>query len=90
MAFYTIVIDFAGGTYISQVRATSPKAAGVKGVKSLDVSQIFGLGEKTKTSLVEQLQEDNPVPLNELTNVWCTTGYVNGKFVLINIVQSIE
>ena len=88
MPFYTFIMDYAGGTYISQVKAPSEKSACVKWAKNLEVSQIQGLGLKGQESLIQQMKEEGPGPLNGTLNAWCTSAIIRGKFALINLVQT--
>ncbi len=88
MRLYTVIMDYAGGTYISQVNALSPKAACLKWAKNLNVSQVNGLGERGKQLLIEQIKEENPLSLTGLLNAWCTTAHVRGKLALINVIQT--
>lgn len=88
MAFYTFIMEYAGGTYISPVKAQSAKAACVKWARSLDVSQVQGLGLKGKESLIEQVRDEFPVALAGLSNAWCTGALLRGEFALINLVQT--
>ncbi len=88
MLFYTFIMNYAGGTYISQVKAPSEKSACVKWAQRLEVSQIQGLGPKGQASLIEQVKDDPPGPLDGTLNAWCTGAIVHGKFALINLVQT--
>lgn len=88
MPLYTFVMDYAGGTYVSQISADSPDSAFVLGANSLEPSQIFQFGPKAKNSLVEQLKQDEHVALDGLLNVWCATAIVRGKLVIINLIQT--
>lgn len=88
MPFYTFIMEYAGGTYISQVKASSPKSACVKAAQSLDASQVSGLGPRSKESLIEQMKEDAPVPLSGLLNAWCKSALIRGEYALINLVQT--
>ena len=88
MPFYTFIMEYAGGTYISQVNAPSPKSACVKWAQSLDVSQVSGMGIRSKESLIEQMKEEAPVPLNGLVNTWCRSVLIRGELGLINLVQT--
>ncbi len=88
MPHYTLIMDYIGGTYISQVSAPSPKAAMVKAAKKLEVSEIQGLGIRTRERLVQQVTEDPPVPLTGVQNVWCTIADLRGHHVLMNLVQT--
>ena len=88
MAFYTFIMECAGGTYISQVKAPSAKAACVKWAQSIDVAQVQGLDLKGKESLIEQMRDASPVALAGLSNAWCTGALIRGASALINLVQT--
>jgi hypothetical protein len=88
MPYYTLIMDYLGGTYISQASGASPELALLRAVKELDVSGVQGLGTKTKESLIRQLKEDAPTPLTGLQNVWCISAEVGGHLVLMNLVQT--
>ena len=88
MPFYTFIMDYAGGTYISQVKAPSEKSACLKWAKNLEVSQIQGLGLKGQEFLIQQMKEEGPGPLDGTLNAWCTSAIIRGKFALINLVQT--
>jgi hypothetical protein len=81
-------MEFADGTYISQVTAPSRRSACVKSAQNLDVSQVKGLGVKGKESLIEQMKEDAPIALDGILNAWCQSALVRGKLALINFVQT--
>lgn len=88
MQLYTFILDFAGGTYISQVNAPSPTSASVKWAKELDISGLKGIGIKNKESLIKQIKEEQPQPLEGILNTWCMTACLRGGLALINIVQT--
>ena len=81
-------MDYRGGTYVSQVAAPSPAKAFLKGAERLLVSELFGLGDKSKASLVEQIKEDTPTPLGGLINAWCQSVLVRGNLAFITLVQT--
>jgi hypothetical protein len=88
MPLYTFVLDFAGGTYISQVNAPSTTSASVKWAKELDIFGLKGVGRKNKESLINQMKEEEPQRLDGLINAWCVTATLRGGLALINIVQT--
>ena len=93
MPLYTFVADYAGGTFISQVKARNPKFAVLTWAQNLDVGAIPGLGDKSREKLLQDLRRDAKVeslyvPLNGLTNVWCVTALVRGKLMLIHFVET--
>ena len=81
-------MEYAGGTYISQVKASSPKSACVKWAQQLDDSQVNGLGLKGKESLIEQMKEESPIALDGISNTWCNSVLIRGKLALINLVRT--
>jgi hypothetical protein len=88
MALYTFIMEYAGGTYISQVKAPSPKSACVKWAQKLGDTEVEGLGPKGRNSLIEQMKEESPVALGGVSNVWCNSALVRGELALINLVRT--
>ncbi len=81
---YTFVLDYKGGTYISQAIDNLPGDAVKKWIKKLNLEQI---GIKT-TSKVISNPDENISPLDTLKNVWCMTFMINGELALVNIVKT--
>ena len=88
MPIYTLVLDYKGGTYISQIKARTHKEACLKWADQLDPKVIFGMGPTGKASLQKQIAGEEPVLLQGLKNVWCQWSSVHGKGALINIIQT--
>ncbi len=88
MPLYTFIMDYAGGTYVSQVIASSPNSACVKWAQGLDVSQVSGLGQKSKETLIEEMKTEVPTAIDGLFGSWCATARIRGELALINIVQT--
>ena len=90
MALFTCIMDYEGGTYISQVKAVSVRAACMTWARKLDISQIEGLGAKGKLSLIDEMREesDHIVSINGVSNVWCVTALVRNKLVIVNFIQT--
>ncbi len=88
MALYTFMLEYAGGTYISQLKAASPKSACVKWAQKLDGAQVKGVRVKDKESLIEQMKEEIPFALDGMSNAWCNSALIRGKLALINLVQT--
>lgn len=86
MSLFTVILDFAGGTYISQIEATSTTSACLKWALELDFSNIKGIGAKSKLSILKQLQDNEPTPLDGLLNAWCISILLRGNLALINII----
>jgi hypothetical protein len=91
MALFTVILDYRGGTYISQVEATEPHAALLQWAAALDPRPIAFFGKKRKQSMVKELLHDEyglyfPVALEGLLNAWCVSLPLPGS--LVNIVET--
>jgi hypothetical protein len=90
MSLYTFIMDYKGGTYISQIEEVSLKTACNKWAKQLNTNEIYGLGEKSKALLKMLSLEEEIVAINGLNNVWCFTAFIRNSLVLVNIVKTAE
>jgi hypothetical protein len=90
MPLYTFVFEYAGGTYISQVTAASPKSAVRRWAEELPADEIDDLGPASKARLIDEATAEPPAPINGLTNAWCVTALIRGKLALINFVKTSE
>lgn len=89
---YTIVMEFVGGTYISQITGRSVTVALRNWVRKLDYATVHGLGKKGKTQLVSEIEEcivEGPSPLAGLKNAWCTCALISNRLALIYIVATV-
>ncbi|MFH7041749.1 hypothetical protein ABT392_05455 [Paucibacter sp. JuS9] len=89
MPMFTVVLDYRGGTYISQLRAPSVRTAQIAWAKSLEPGVVFGLGAKRLVQLVQEIEQDPygiyaPVALRGLTNAWCC----GSPYGLLNIIKT--
>ena len=87
MALFTVILEFAGGTYISQFRASSPDDAAVK-----HADYLVGLkGMSTLSNrrrLADSLALEPPVAIEVVRKVWCCSASVRGGLALVNIVAT--
>ena len=88
MPLYTFVMDYAGGTYVSQVKATSPKSAVKRWASELPVDEIDKFGSASKARLIKDVDDEVPIMIAGLSNVWCSTARIRGKLALINFVRT--
>jgi len=84
---YTIVLDYKGGTYISQVSALSPAAALPKWLSKLKDADLMEWGI-TREELTGITKSGNIVPLDGCVSVWCISGSGRRGLVLMNIVAT--
>lgn len=86
---YTFVLDFAGGTYVSQVRASNAHDASIEWVRAVGLNHLNISDEDIKSVLAEIMElDEEPVKLAELTNVWCISFLLKDKLALVNIIKT--
>ena len=86
---YTIVCEFRGGTYISQVRATDEIAAvRVWEEKVGRERPIPRSSSHVAAAVLRDLQQFGLSSLTGLENVWCFGGAVGSTSVLGNLILS--
>ncbi|MBI3651800.1 MAG: hypothetical protein HY231_12340 [Acidobacteria bacterium] len=90
MALYTFIMEYAGGTYISQVRSQSPESAIKKWLKNLVNDSPLELSAKIKIELEQELSDEVPTPIEGISKTWCISSSVQKKMVLVNVVQTHE
>lgn len=89
MALFTVLLEFNGGTYLSQLRAASAhKVAAKHAARLIDNKAVGTLA--TRRRLAQRLAADNPVAIEGVRNVWCSHASVGKKSALVNIVGTAE
>ena len=88
MPLFTFFLEFAGGTYVSQVRAASWKSAPAAWSRRLRYRDVRGMGPRAATVLRRALVRETTVPLEGLESAWCTTAILRGKLALIHYVET--
>ena len=88
-SIYTFVLDYNGGTYISQVKSSSPENAIIKWLQRLDFKEL-GVQHDNWESVLEDIEflEDRPVLLEGMKNVWCTSLSFDDTLALIHFVKT--
>jgi hypothetical protein len=74
---FTVICDFAGGTYVSQVRTADERQALSAWAEGLRKDRPTG-DEADDIATETSEDADALVPLDRLTGVWCWTGTVRG------------
>ena len=92
MPLYTFIMDYRGGTYISQLRAPTPLSALRAWARRLDESEVWGMGKAGKDKLLEEMLDDInvPVPVSGVKHTWCSSALVRNQHMGINFVQTEE
>ena len=90
MILYTFVMDFEGGTYISQIKNTTLKKAVISWAKNLNCLNISYFGDKSKNQILKYLLEEeySPVQVDGLKNVWCTSFLLFKGSAIVHIIKT--
>lgn len=75
-----------GGTYVAQVNADDIHQAVSIWAANFDTETGLQVSDELQH---EQEDDCEPVLLNGLSNVWCTSYLISDKLMLINIVQTV-
>ena len=86
---FTVLMEYCGGTYISQVEEDSAGEALLAWAINLDPAPIAKFDEPRKLELIAEVQGDNAVPLDGLVNAWCATALISGDLALVNIIATV-
>ena len=93
MNFYTISMEYQGGTYISQVWADDETSALIEWAVKLDIRTSKGIGRQIKQRIISELEQgyahNKPVPLNGVVNVWFAALLVRNKMLFIDIIKTV-
>ena len=89
MRKFTFIVEYRGGTYISQYMAPSIIEAFRIWAKNLDL-QNFPEKEKNKIlKILDEDLEDLPTPIDEVDNVWHHLFIVYRRTYFINVVETV-
>jgi hypothetical protein len=83
---YTILTEYRGGTYISQIGAETPNAA-IQLWSEAKSSDKEDVPAGARVEIRKQLSAgDAPVLVSGRKNVWCISGTYRNQLILINVV----
>jgi hypothetical protein len=86
MKKFTFILEFRGGTYISQVYGNDLDQAKVAWLKDLSISKVKYLGKKSLEELSSIVMDDRFILLRGMDNVWCSSGSLKAGFYLVNVI----
>jgi hypothetical protein len=78
MPLWTFIIDYDGGTYISQYAADT-------------ITEAFSLARQNGDKFLSLIDEDrasDATPIEGVQNVFCTGGIYKKKGILVNIIKT--
>lgn len=87
---FTFILQFRGGTYISQIEAPNAMMAKDQWARNLDEHSIEGMGSRIKASMIKSVAEDVPTPIAGMNDVWCLHGIASGRSFLVHFVRGLR
>lgn len=88
MPLFTLLMEFKGGTYLSQLRAPSPDDALEKWARGLEVKNVEGMTGAIKRQFVEWLPEARPAAVDGLKSTWSAGFVASTSSALVHIVRT--
>jgi len=92
MNLYTFIMDYKGGTYISQVEAVDEQEAMICWIENLDTTQVKGFSKSDKRKIIALgfSDDDRATPITGMQNTWYFNVRTKKGFAGINIVKTIK
>jgi len=85
---FTLIADFAGGTYISQRRASTPARAVASWARSFDFSVIPRVPVAALPEFRADITSDTLVPIDGVRGVWCASALLGRRGFLLHVVRT--
>ena len=89
MNLYTFILEYKGGTYISQCKAKDVLRA-IKKYSKLIVNHELLPGSLLRDAIDEEVKNYSPTPVSGLVGVWVVTPIIKKEMAIINIIESKE
>ena len=87
MNLYTLVLDFHGGTYISQFDADTPQDAVAAWCKELCDNELLGqISHAVAEGVMVDAIENDLVEVDGLHGAWCAAASVEDQLALLNVI----
>ncbi|MGR4865643.1 hypothetical protein [Caulobacter sp. LARHSG274] len=87
MNLYTMVLDFHGGTYISQFDADTAADAVAAWCRELQDEQLLGeVSSDVAEGIMIDAIENRLVEVDGLHGAWCAAATVEGNLALLNVI----
>ncbi len=86
MSLYTFVLDYQGGTYISQRDGDDLTSAARTWVRSLRSVGDFELTDTDRSELEGEIERHGAVAIDGVRNVWCLTGGLRNRLLLAHVI----
>lgn len=82
---FTVITDYAGGTYVAQARATSVRELCAR---IDDVLPFDAVVPRPRKKHLERAIGPEPSPLEGLKNAWAASGMIGRRLAVVTIVRT--
>ncbi|SHN33152.1 hypothetical protein [Rhizobacter sp. OV335] len=90
ISLYTIILEFGGGTYVSQTRAPSKESALSSWCKTIRIDKDFG---PDSYRLAEEIEHEADAArlslLDGLESAWSFTTVLNDRLILGHVIKTV-
>ncbi|MEO6807386.1 MAG: hypothetical protein ABI286_02730 [Edaphobacter sp.] len=87
-SLFTVILEFGGGTYISQVKAQGPSEALTEWITTQSDADLSSW-KLDRTKMAKLFAEESPHLLDGLQNAWCMSASLANGFALANIIKTV-
>jgi len=85
---FTLVMDYDGGTYISQGTGESIMDGFISSINNQCISEIPEFSSSFNSEIISQVIDDGHVNVAGVTNVYCSSCEVGGKLAILNLIAT--
>ena len=84
---FTLFIDYAGGTFISQSRNEFPESGFVSCIENWNTSSLSNIiSDSEKQTIIHDIRSETAIPIAGMINVWCMTLSLGDSPMLLHLV----
>jgi hypothetical protein len=91
MGLFTFVLDYRGGTYVSQATCRTLEDLASVLDRAIDWKVLASnVSERAKQRFLEDVAEIPPSPIDGLRNVWCISARLGKSMAILHVVETKE
>jgi hypothetical protein len=87
-SLFTVILEFRGGTYVSQMNAQGPSEA-LTGWITAQSDEDLSSWKLDRIEMTKLFAEDSPHAVDGLQNAWCMSASLPRGLALVNIIKTI-
>lgn len=86
---YTFIMDWSGGTYVSQFSGNDIKSTITAWADSIDTN-LLDIQAVDKADFIADVKNENAVALYGITKAWAISPNIKGKMATVTIVETAQ